>query len=373
MMRLRSFAMVFLAVLAVSASGQFASSRTAWTEKASKASLTKKVIRDPVIKARAEVEPESEITFTGHVVDAGDTLTDIAARYNTSVAAIQELNGLLDPNGLLVGQELIIAIGYTDSGVLARSLEQGVFDHEVIGSSASGHPLEAYWAGDGQFHVVLVGALHGGYEWNTALLAYRMITYLSVYPDRLPADVTLHVIPIANPDGLAAITGEPGPFSASAIAGDTTPGRFNGNGVDLNRNWACDWSRVGQWRDETVSGGTRPMSEPETRALRLYFARTDADVVIWLHSAASLLAPGSCNNVGHEPSEMAATLYGQESAYPVGEFDAYPVTGDAANWLAKHQVASFTVELSNHQDLEFDRNLAGLLSLFEGIDLLVEK
>jgi hypothetical protein len=83
-----------------------------------------------------------------------------------------------------------------------------------------------------------------------------------------------------------------------------------------------------------------------------------------------LLVPGNCNDIVHPASERAATLYGSRSAYPVGPFSAYSVTGDAADWLAQHKIASFTVELSNHRDLEFDRNLAGLQALLEGIDTL---
>jgi LysM repeat protein len=304
---------------------------------------------------------------------AGDSLTDIAARYDTTVASLQELNGLADPHSLLVGQELLVAASFGDSAVLAKAVEQSGFDREILGESALGHPIEVYRIGQGRHHVTLVGAIHGGYEWNTALLAYRMITHFSVYPERIPADLTLHVIPIANPDGIAAITGVPGPFAAAEIGGDITVGRPNGNGVDLNRNWGCDWSAEAQWGQESVSGGPRPMSEPEIRSLRHYFVRIEPDVVIWLHSAAGLLVPGNCNDIIHPASERAAMLYSALSAYPVGEFNAYRVTGDAADWLAQHKIASFTVELSNHQDLEFDRNLAGLLSLFEGFNTLGEE
>lgn len=43
-----------------------------------------------------------------HVVKAGQTLSEIAREYKVTSAAIEKANGLKDPNGLRVGQELFI-------------------------------------------------------------------------------------------------------------------------------------------------------------------------------------------------------------------------------------------------------------------------
>jgi LysM repeat protein len=43
-----------------------------------------------------------------HIVQAGDTLIEIAKRYGISVEAIQEANAILDPHLLQIGQELLI-------------------------------------------------------------------------------------------------------------------------------------------------------------------------------------------------------------------------------------------------------------------------
>jgi LysM repeat protein len=338
----------------------------------SKVVLAGKEVREPLVGAQGSTETKLDFNLIGHVVTANDTLTEIATRNDTSVTAIQELNGLVDPNSLLIGQQLLIPKGYYGPDVLAKALERVEFLPQVIGLSAGGHPIEAFQIGDGTLHVLVVGAIHGGYEWNTALLAFRLITYFSIYPEVLPTNVSLHIVPVANPDGIEIVTGAPGPFALDDLSDDTRLGRLNGNGVDLNRNWGCDWSAQGRWGQEIVSGGTRPLSEPENRAMRQYINDTDPEVVIWLHSAAGLLVPGNCNDIGHSASERAAALYALESGYPVGEFSAYIVTGDAADWLAQHKIASFTVELSNHQALEFDRNLAGLLSLLEQIETLDE-
>lgn len=305
-----------------------------------------------------------------HVIAAGETLTAIADRYQTTVALLQTLNGLVDPHTLLVGQTVVVPELATESGELEMVGVDGAFERSAIGESTNGHPLYSYRKGDGRYHALVIAAIHGGYEWNTALLAYRLLTHYSVFPDRIPDDVTLHIVPIANPDGMVAVTGQNGPFMAANVSGDTTIGRLNGNAVDLNRNWGCDWSAEGRWRQMNVSGGSRPFSEPETRALRDYIINLKPQVVVWLHSAAGLVVPGNCQGINHESSSQAAALYASGSGYPVGQFNVYQVTGDAADWLAQHKIASITIELTDHQGLDFAQNLAGLTSLFQGVETL---
>lgn len=43
-----------------------------------------------------------------HVVQSGESLLTVAARYDVAVAALQDVNGILDPRTLQVGQQLII-------------------------------------------------------------------------------------------------------------------------------------------------------------------------------------------------------------------------------------------------------------------------
>jgi murein DD-endopeptidase MepM/ murein hydrolase activator NlpD len=57
-----------------------------------------------------EQPPEEDIPLI-HVVEDGETLFTIAQLYSTTVEALQQLNDLADPSILLVGQELIIPGG----------------------------------------------------------------------------------------------------------------------------------------------------------------------------------------------------------------------------------------------------------------------
>lgn len=52
--------------------------------------------------------PTPEPTPIIHTLQSGDTLIGLARKYGVTVQAIQEANGITDPRGLLVGQQIII-------------------------------------------------------------------------------------------------------------------------------------------------------------------------------------------------------------------------------------------------------------------------
>jgi predicted deacylase len=215
----------------------------------------------------------------------------------------------------------------------------------------------AHRLGRGPAVVILVGGLHGGYEANSVVLARRFVDYFQ-QEGRLPDDLTLYVIPDANPDGTALVEmadGTPAPPVFEA--------RFNGNGVDLNRNWDCQWTADALWRDQAISAGTGPFSEPETQALRDFFLTHDPALVLFFHSAAGAVYASGCPQP--EPESLAlAERYGAAAGYPVhAAFDHYAITGDAADWLTTQGIPSFTVELSTHETVDWEQNLAGVTAV----------
>lgn len=236
-----------------------------------------------------------------------------------------------------------------------------------IGLSAEGRALLAHRIGRGKAHVIIVGGIHGGYEWNTILLANQILKYFKDKESGVPATITLHIIPNANPDGLFAVSGREGDFEPADIYSDSSPGRFNGNDVDLNRNWDCNWMPTALWRNIPVSAGNTPFSEPESRSLRDYILANSPDVVVFLHSAADAVYVSGCPEP-HLASEELATVYARAADYPVFLlFDHYQITGDAGDWLTTQDIASFTVELVSHDAVEWEKNLAGILALLRFI------
>jgi murein DD-endopeptidase MepM/ murein hydrolase activator NlpD len=62
---------------------------------------------------------------TIHVVQAGETLFSIAQRYDTTVAAIAQANGLADPTVIAVGQRLIIPTGNAEPATTEYVVQVG--------------------------------------------------------------------------------------------------------------------------------------------------------------------------------------------------------------------------------------------------------
>jgi hypothetical protein len=243
----------------------------------------------------------------------------------------------------------------------------------VIGRSYENRPIFAYQFGTGLEPVVLVGGIHGGYEWNSILLAYEAVDYFSDNPEMIPDSATLFIVPVANPDGQYVVTGIDGRFEPEDLAANTVPGRFNGRGVDLNRNWDCQWSETAYWGQQPVNPGTSPFSEPESRSLRDFFTAISPQAVIFYHSAADGVFAAGCPDADPLSSELAG-VYASATGYRMFDsFDHYDVTGDAGNWLAEQGIPSISVELATHEDVEWEKNKRGILEVLANLTPLSPK
>lgn len=238
-----------------------------------------------------------------------------------------------------------------------------------IGVSSDGLDIPIARYGEGETELLFVGGIHGGYSWNTALVAYELMDYLESNPDIVPDNVTVSVVPVLNPDGLQKTVGTTGVFSRSDVPSGvdaTVPGRFNAKGVDLNRNFDCDWQSVGTWQDREVDGGSRAFSEPESSAIRNYITEHQPDaVVVWYSSAGGVFA-SNCHNGVLSETRTLVNLYAESSGYPAfEEFDFYEITGDMTNWLAKQRIPAISVLLTTPTDTEWSKNRAGVEALLD--------
>ena len=96
------------------------------------------------------------------------------------------------------------------------------FAVEQIGHSAQGRPLRHVQWGNGPTHVLLWSQMHGDESTATMALA-DLLAWLGDAPDdprvqQLRQQLTLHVVPILNPDGAAVFS------------------RRNAQGIDINRD-----------------------------------------------------------------------------------------------------------------------------------------
>lgn len=125
----------------------------------------------------------------------------------------------------------------------------------LLGRSVDGRPIVAYEVGDrnSRRRELVVGCIHGD-ETAGIAIARRL-------ERTAPRGVDLWIVPVLNPDGVAAGT------------------RGNAHGVDLNRNFPWRWQRLGG----VFYSGPRPLSEPESRLAFRLIRRLRPQVSIWFH------------------------------------------------------------------------------------------
>jgi predicted deacylase len=273
---------------------------------------------------------------------------------------------------VLIGGLLMFVVlhyGRATAPTAAQPVEKVSSAHQVIGMSVQGRAIDSYTYGTGDTHLMFVGGIHGGYEWNSVLLAYQFMDYLAENPDAVPKNITVAVIPDANPDGVYKVTGKEGRFTLSDVKGDEqsqASARFNTDGVDLNRNFDCKWQPTSMWRGNKVNAGTAPFSEPEARAIRDFVATFKPQAAIFWHSQSNAVYASECKNGILPQTNNLMNTYAHAAGYPaVKAFDAYPITGDSEGWLASMNIPAITVELKTHETVEWDKNLAGIKALFD--------
>lgn len=240
----------------------------------------------------------------------------------------------------------------------------------AIGTSVEGRTIESYTFGTGADNLLFVGGIHGGYEWNSTILAYKFIDELESGKFVLPSNLTVTVIPTLNPDGLYAVVKKEGRFTAEEIppnnAHVTGMGRFNANDVDLNRNFDCKWQPTSTWKGKTVDAGTSAFSEPEAKTLRDLVNKISPQAVVFWHSQANAVYASECEAGVLPQTLVVMNTYAKAAQYnSVASFDAYPVSGDAEGWLASIGIPAITVELETRLSPEWERNKSGVEALLQ--------
>ena len=242
----------------------------------------------------------------------------------------------------------------------------------IIGFSVEGREIDAYTylpasGGNVDKKLVFVGGIHGGYEWNSVLLAYKFMDYLQVNPDVIPKNLSVIVIPSMNPDGVYKVIGKEGIFTMMDVPTSTTllkSGRFNADKVDLNRNFDCRWQPTGTWQGNTVSAGTSTFSEPEAVAFKNFTLKNNPSAVVFWHSQSDGVYASQCKNGILPGTTDIMNAYSKASGYPTQKsFDSYAVTGAADDWLSSINIPAVSVELKTHESIEWDKNLAGIQAL----------
>ncbi|GMX64213.1 M14 family metallopeptidase [Paenibacillus elgii] len=291
-------------------------------------------------------------TTSRYVIQAGDTLWDLAQRFNISLAELQSANPDAEPRRLRIGQTIVLPVSKgltiveTDAEYdyaelmddVDRLLETYPFlEMTVIGQSVLGKDIPALRIGTGPREVHYNGAFHAN-EWITSLLLMKFIEdYAAAYAGSKPLrsrDMTvlyeqtsLWVVPMVNPDGVELVqqgltSGHPCYEELLRWNYDSqlfSHWKANIRGVDLNDQFPAHWEAERERREVLGPGprdyaGPAPLSEPEAQAMEAFTRGRSFHLVMAFHTQGREIY---WNYRGLEPpeAEEAARRLAKASGY----------------------------------------------------------
>ena len=262
-------------------------------------------------------------------VRPGDSFYSLAKKYGATLQSVLAANPDANAQNLQPGQVVTVPLPFAvvPTNIRFTSLvwelcAEGLtarypfLKAEDIGESVLGKPLRVLKFGSGAHSVFYNGAHHAN-EWLTAPLLCRYLerlaaAYVSGKPiadadaKALSKQVTLHLLPLVNPDGADLVTGEIAPgsedyFRALALNGsfDDFPGGWKANirGVDLNLQYPAGWEearRIKFGLGYTKPGprdyvGSAPLTEPESRAVYDYTLCHDFALTLSYHTQGKVI------------------------------------------------------------------------------------
>lgn len=208
---------------------------------------------------------------------------------------------------------------------LVERRDRGVIRHRstTYGTSVDGLPLYVYLPESNRADVLILAAIHGD-ETETTVVVSEALRCL---PNE---DLQAAVILCGNPDGTIRGT------------------RGNARGVDLNRNfptsnWSADpvfyKSRANDARDQLLTTGSEPASEPETKALIALIDELKPRAVVSLHSALACVDDSGASHLGRQLADRCALPFLTEIGYPT--------PGSMGTWAGERGLNLVTLELED--------------------------
>ena len=189
---------------------------------------------------------------------------------------------------------------------------------EVLTDTAFGRPMKTLVIGDGERQVLFTAAHHAN-EWITAPLLLKFVEELAaamrggsklwgVDARTIGNLVTIHTVPMVDPDGVDLVTGaiEPGTlqFAAAESLAANYPGipfpdgwKANLLGVDLNLQYPAGWLTAREIKFSagyTRPGprdyvGRAPLTQRESKALAEYTRAVDPRLVLAYHTQGKVI------------------------------------------------------------------------------------
>ena len=268
---------------------------------------------------------------------------------------------------------------------------------EIIANTSFGRNVRTLVMGNGPRQVLFTAAHHAN-EWITATVLLKFAEDLAeaiqsggkiwgVPAKNINDLVTVHLVPMVNPDGVDLVTGAIGPgdegFQLALDLSRNYPAipfpdgwKANLMGVDLNLQYPAGWLQAREIKFSqgfTRPGprdfvGRAPLDQRESRALADYTEQVDPRVVLALHTQGEVIYWQFEDYVVPGARELAEE-FARVSGYTVADTPYESAFAGFKDWFIKRfHRPGFTIEVGRGQNplplTQFDeiyRNSLGIL------------
>ncbi|OGI25337.1 MAG: hypothetical protein A3J76_02110 [Candidatus Moranbacteria bacterium RBG_13_45_13] len=211
-----------------------------------------------------------------------------------------------------------------------------------IGKSAGGLEINLFELEGGPKKILFIGGTHGN-EVGTVKLARNLANWLWFEKKNFP-NQSSYIVPCLNPDGFAIARKNPNYFGGGKI------GRFNGNSVDLNRNFPVPsfksesfWYRGKNYEEsEKVYCGSNGSSESETQALIKLICENEIKIIYSFHNAGGDVISNS-NSFAKEIGKIYAQNSGFRLLGPECNYNR-DFSGWMGEWCDLQDIAYIEIE-----------------------------
>lgn len=198
---------------------------------------------------------------------------------------------------------------------------------------------------------IFINASHHPREYMGTILTLNQAQYiLEAYANNqtidgynikklLDKEVSFYFMPLVNPDGVQiCVNGSPSYY-------------FNANKVDLNHNYAADWTKR---ITKTYSTGTSAFSEPETQAVKALCEKETFSLTVAYHAAGDIIYWFYGQKGTAKTRDLAyANMLKSTTGYSlVSTADYKSSTSGFKDWCVQTlKVPSFTLEIGGKRGL----------------------
>jgi murein tripeptide amidase MpaA len=277
---------------------------------------------------------------------------------------------------------------------ILQSTYPDIVQKTVIGKSVDNRNIYAIKLGKGSKEIFINGAHHAREHMTTNLLMEMLDTYAYSYMLNGSVDgynardilnkTSIWFVPMVNPDGVTLV--QKGYKSAKNPAfvlklnnnsKDFSSWKANIRGVDLNRQYPADWGNIKNDTGKRSSKnykGTKPLSEPEVKAVYNFTLQHKFKTAVAYHSSGEILYWNFHQNKSNYARDLKlANSINKKTGYSLVNPCPNPSGGGYTDWFIINQkmpgftpeispaVGARTVPLSNYNQIWKKNNSIGLM------------